>query len=195
MRLPSFSRPYGDFSSLASLPRTASWAKFHVSFYRLEDIFARQGFEISWAMQSIWCGDVADLVEPLYELMAEKVAALHMVCTNGTIMPMMSTGKTANARMWAYVGDDEHPYNVFDFTVRRTEVFPRGLQPGASGRCLPRLQRRGCWQRNHPRRMLGTSAPKVIEAEKTAPEITRQAIEMVRALYAVEKQAALWERW
>jgi transposase len=29
-----------------------------------------------------------------------------------------------------------------------------------------------------------------IEAEKTAPEIARQAIEMVRALYAVEKQAA-----
>jgi Transposase IS66 family len=48
---------------------------FYVSFYRLEDIFARQGFEISWATQSIWCGDVADLVEPLYELMAEKVRA------------------------------------------------------------------------------------------------------------------------
>jgi transposase len=30
----------------------------------------------------------------------------------------------------------------------------------------------------------------VIEAEKTAPEIACQAIEMVRALYAVEKQAA-----
>ena len=28
---------------------------------------------------------------------------------------------------------------------------------------------------------------KVIEAEKVAPEIAREAIEMVRALYAVEK--------
>ena len=41
--------------------------------------------------------------------------------------------------------------------------------------------RAGCWA--HLRR-------KIIEAEKTAPEIARQAIEMVRALYAVEKQAA-----
>jgi Transposase IS66 family len=30
---------------------------------------------------------------------------------------------------------------------------------------------------------------KIIEAEKAAPEIAREAIEMVRALYAVEKQA------
>ena len=31
--------------------------------------------------------------------------------------------------------------------------------------------------------------PKVIEAEKAAPEIARETIEMVRALYAIEKQA------
>jgi len=30
----------------------------YLPLYRLEDIFARQGFEISRATQSIWCGDV-----------------------------------------------------------------------------------------------------------------------------------------
>ena len=48
----------------------------YLPLYRLEDIFTRQGFEISRATQSVWCGDVADLVEPLYELMAERVPAL-----------------------------------------------------------------------------------------------------------------------
>jgi transposase len=43
------------------------------------------------------------------------------------------------------------------------------------------ITRAGCWA--HWRR-------KVIEAEKAAPEIARQAIEMVRALYVIEKQAA-----
>jgi transposase len=33
----------------------------YLPLYRLEDIFERQGFEISRATQSIWCGDVADL--------------------------------------------------------------------------------------------------------------------------------------
>ena len=36
----------------------------YLPLYRLEDIFARQGFEISRATQSVWCGDVADWRNP-----------------------------------------------------------------------------------------------------------------------------------
>ena len=46
------------------------------------------------ATQSVWCGDIADLAEPLYELMAERVRASHVVATDDTIMPMLSKGKT-----------------------------------------------------------------------------------------------------
>jgi len=34
------------------------------------------------------------------------VRASHVVATDDTIMPMLSKGKTTNARMWVYVGDD-----------------------------------------------------------------------------------------
>jgi hypothetical protein len=71
----------------------------YVPLYRLEDIFERQGFEISRATQSVRCGDVADLVEPLWELMADQVRASHVVATDDTIMPMLSREKCANARM------------------------------------------------------------------------------------------------
>ena len=160
----------------------------------MEDIFARQGFEISRATQSVWCGDVADLVEPLYELMAARVRASHVVATDDTIMPMLNTGKTSNARMWVYVGDDAHPYNIFDFTLNRGRDGPKyflkdynqvlladaygGYNGVVAGN---QITRAGCWA--HWRR-------KVIEAEKAAPQIAREAVEMVRALYAVEKQAA-----
>ena len=73
----------------------------YVPLYRLEDIFARQGFEISRATQSVWCGDVADLVEPLMELMANEVRASHVVATDDTIMPMLSPGEM---RQCAHVG-------------------------------------------------------------------------------------------
>src|SRR5215469_343324 len=165
----------------------------YLPFYRIEDIFARQGFEIPRATQSVWCGDMADRFEPLWELMAEGVRASHVVGTDDTIMPMLSTGKTANARMWVYVGDDDHPYNVFDFTLNRGRDGPKyflkdynqvlladaygGYNGVVAGNGIIRA---GCWA--HLRR-------KIIEAEKTAPEIARQAIEMVRALYAVEKKA------
>jgi transposase len=170
---------------------TSKFASY-VPLYRLEDIFARQGFEISRATQSVWCGDVADLVEPLYELMADKVRASHVVATDDTIMPMLNKGKAANARMWVYVGDDAHPYNVFDFTLNRGRDGPKyflrdynqvlladgygGYNGVVAGNGIVRA---GCW--SHLRR-------KVIDAEKAAPEIAREAIDMVRALYAVEKQ-------
>jgi hypothetical protein len=49
-----------------------------------------------------------------------------MGATDDTIMPMMlSKGKTANARMWVYVGDDAHLYNVFDFTLHRGRDGPK----------------------------------------------------------------------
>ncbi|MGC1300402.1 MAG: IS66 family transposase, partial [Alloacidobacterium sp.] len=150
----------------------------YLPLYRLEDIFERQGFEISRATQSVWCGDVADLVEPLYELMAERVRASHVVATDDTIMPMLSKGKAANARMWVYVGDDAHPYNVFDFTLNRGRDGPKyflkdyrqvlladaygGYNGVVAGN---EITRAGCW--SHARR-------KIVEAEKTAPEIARE---------------------
>jgi transposase len=165
----------------------------YLPLYRLEDIFQRQGFEISRATQSVWCGDIADLAEPLYELMAERVRASHMVATDDTIMPMLSKGKTTNARMWVYVGDDGYPYNVFDFTLNRGRDGPKyflkdyrqvlladaygGYNGVVAGN---EITRAGCWA--HMKR-------KVIDAEKTAPEIAQEAVERVRALYAIERQS------
>ena len=164
----------------------------YVPLYRLEDIFERQGFEISRATQSVWCGDMADLAQPLWELMAERVRASHVVATDDTIMPMLSKGKTTNARMWVYVGDDGYPYNVFDFTLNRGRDGPKyflkdyrqvlladaygGYNGVVAGN---EITRAGCWA--HMKR-------KVIDAEKAAPEIAREAVERVRALYAIERQ-------
>ena len=97
----------------------------YLPLYRLEEIFARQGFEIARATQSVWCGAVADLVEPLYQRMAERVRASHVVATDDTVLPMLSVGKTQSARMWVYVGDPQHPYNVFDFTLNRGRDGPQ----------------------------------------------------------------------
>ena len=171
---------------------TSKFSDF-LPLYRLEDIFARQGFEISRATQSVWCGDVADLVEPLYRLMADRVRCSHVVATDDTILPMLSKEKCANARMWVYVGDDAHPYNVFDFTPNRGRDGPKYFLKDYSQVLLADgyggyngvvagngIVRAGCWA--HLRR-------KIIDAEKTAPEIAREAVAMVRSLYAVEKQA------
>jgi hypothetical protein len=158
----------------------------------LEDIFQRQGFGISRATQSVWCGYAGDLAEPLYELMANEVRSSHVVATDDTIMPMLRTGHCAKARMWVYVGDEAHPYNIFDFTLNRGRDGPKyflkdynqvlladaygGYDGVVAGNAIVRA---GCWA--HLRR-------RIIDAEKAAPEIAREAIVLVRALYTVEKQ-------
>jgi transposase len=171
---------------------TSKYAHY-LPLYRLEELFAQQGFEISRATQSIWCRDVADVIEPLYELMAEHVRASHVVATDDTILPMLSKGKTANARMWVYVGDASQPYNIFDFTLHRgrdgplqflkeyDQVLVADAYGGYNGVVAGnRITRAGCWA--HLRR-------KFIDAEKAAPEIAREAVERVRVLYALEHQA------
>ena len=97
----------------------------YLPLYRLEDIFERQGFEISRATQSVWCGDVADVVEPLYRRMAERVRQSHVVATDDTVFPMLGPGQTQSTRMWVYVGDEANPYNVFDFTLNRGREGPK----------------------------------------------------------------------
>src|SRR5437660_810854 len=165
----------------------------YLPLYRLEDIFERQGFEISRATQSVWCGDVADVVEPLYRRMAERVRQSHVVATDDTVFPMLGPGQTQSTRMWVYVGDEGNPYNVFDFTMNRgregpkeflkdyTEILLADAYGGYNGVVAGNaITRAGCW--SHARR-------KFVEAEKTAPEIARAAVDLIGRLFAVEKQA------
>ena len=164
----------------------------YLPLYRLEDIFQRQGFEISRATQSVWCGDVADRVELVYAFMADQVRASHVVATDDTVMPMLSKEKCAKARMWVYVGDAAHPYNVFDFTLSRGRDGPKYFLQGYNQVLLADgyagydgvvagngIVRAGCWA--HLRH-------KIIEAEKAAPDIAREATALVRALYVVERE-------
>src|SRR6202045_5499346 len=164
----------------------------YLPLYRLEDIFERQAFEISRATQSVWCGDVADVVEPLYRRMAERVRQSHVVATDDTGFPMLGPGQTQSTRMWVYVGDEANPYNVFDFTLNRGREGPKeflkdytealladaygGYNGVVAGNAITRA---GCW--SHARR-------KFVEAEKTAPEIAREAVNLIGQLFAVEKQ-------
>jgi len=177
---------------LLSFIVTSKFADY-LPLYRLEDIFERQGFEISRATQSVWCGDVADVVEPLYQRMAERVRKSHVVATDDTVQPMLSPGQTQPARMWVYVGDEANPYNVFDFTLNRSREGPKeflkdytqvlladaygGYNGVVAGNAITRA---GCW--SHARR-------KFVEAEKSAPEIAREAVALMDALFAVERQA------
>ncbi len=53
-----------------------------------------------------------------------------MAGTGDTVTPLLAPEKTKKARMWIYRGDEEHPYNVFDFTESRSRDGPAEFLKG-----------------------------------------------------------------
>jgi transposase len=178
----------------------------YTPLYRLEDLFERSGFEIARSTMSLWCRDVAELVTPLYRLMVQRVLESRVIGTDDTIMPMLNpgAGKAKKARMWVYVGgvgDDAHPYNVFDFTLSRSRDGPAtflknytgtlladayggydGIVSGGVGNGVGGIVRAGCWA--HARR-------KFVDAEASHPAIAAEAVQIIGTLYAIEERAKM----
>jgi transposase len=110
------------------------------------------------------------------------------------VMPMLApgNGKTKQGRMWIYIGDDTHPYNIFDFTLSRSRDGPvrflgdynQTLLADAYGGydgvvVKSAITRAGCWA--HARR-------KFVDAEKSHPAIALEAVGLIKRLYATENQ-------
>lgn len=174
---------------------TAKYADF-LPLYRLENIFARHGFELDRSTMCLWMADVARLVRPVYDRMAQLVRQSHVLATDDTVMPLLQPGRAKQARMWIYRGDESRPHNVFEFTPTRSRDGPAHFLKefggilladaygGYDGIVLDRdLPRAGCW--SHARR-------KFVEADPTAPDVARAVLRLIKSLFEVERRAADW---
>lgn len=95
--------------------------------------------------------------------------------------------------MWIYLGDDDHPYNIFDFTLSRSrdgpalflknykQVLLADAYGGYEGICIEKdIIQAGCW--SHARR-------KFVDAQKLSPPIAAQALGLIGNLFAIEERA------
>lgn len=171
---------------------TSKYADF-LPLHRLQGIFERNGFELDRSTMCLWMADVARLVRPIYDRMVQRVLASHVLATDDTVMPLLAPGRTRQARMWIYRGDESQPYNVFDFTISRSRDGPKRFLREFSGALLADayggydgivldrdLRRAGCW--SHARR-------KFVEAEATAPDLARDILARVKVLFEIESRA------
>jgi transposase len=174
---------------------TSKYADY-LPLHRLQGIFARQGFELDRSTMCLWMADVARLARPIYDLMIRRVLQSHVLATDDTIMPLLQPGRTRQARMWIYLGDDAQPYNVFDFTISRSRDGPKRFLKEFAGTLLADayggydgivldqdLPRAGCW--SHARR-------KFVEVEPTAPDLARTILRPIKALFDIEARAKGW---
>jgi len=168
-------------------------AKFddHLPAYRQQEIFARQGVHIARQTICGWIGAASELLLPLVLLMKRRVLVSKKIHTDDVPVPVLDPTRehTREGRLWGYLGDDKHPYIVFEFSPDHREVYPleflkdfRGfLQCDAyKGYDKVRATIVGCWA--HCRRYF-------FDAEKSDPARAAIALGFIRDLYKVEEAA------
>jgi transposase len=172
----------------------------HLPLYRLEDILTRHGAYLSRSTLGDWVRDAAMVFGPLAALQKDLVLQSPVIWTDDTPVTVLGGEEpgSATGRFWAYIGDDEHPYTVYDFTMSRSRDGPaaflsdyRGsLQADAYGgydgiflASDGGIREVACWA--HARR-------KFYDARSNAPRQANEVLEWIRQLYDIEDRAREW---
>jgi transposase len=172
----------------------------HLPLYRLEDILTRHGLYLSRSTLCDWVQDAAVVLEPLAALQKATVLRSPVIWTDDTPVTVLGGEQpgSTTGRFWAYIGDDAHPYTVYDFTMSRSRDGPaaflrdyRGfLQADAYGgydgiflNSDGGIEEVACWA--HARR-------KFYDARSNAPRQANEILEWIRQLYDIEDRAREW---
>ncbi|HFZ5913559.1 TPA: IS66 family transposase, partial [Escherichia coli] len=113
----------------------------HLPLYRQSEIYRRQGVELSRATLGRWTGAVAELLEPLYDVLRQYVLMPGKVHADDIPVPVQEpgSGKTRTARLWVYVRDDRNassqmpPEVWFAYSPDRKGIHPQNHLAGYSG--------------------------------------------------------------
>jgi transposase len=169
----------------------------HLPLYRLEDILTRHGVFLARSTLCDWVRDAATVLEPLAALQKALVLQSPVIWTDDTPVTVLGGDEpgSSTGRFWAYIGDDEHPYTVYDFTMSRSRDGPvaflsdykgflqadayggyDGIFLGSDGG----VAEVACWA--HARR-------KFYDARSNAPREANEILEWIRQLYDIEDRA------
>lgn len=105
----------------------------YLPLYRLEDILSRSGILFRRSTLCGWVASVAHLLDPFYALMCRRVRQSRVIHTDDTGIKMLQKGQCQGAKFWAYVGDLENPYVVYDFSLTREGENPSRFLEGFTG--------------------------------------------------------------
>jgi transposase len=169
----------------------------HLPLYRLEDILTRHGVHLARSTLGDWVRDAALVLEPLAALQKALVLQSPVIWTDDTPVTVLGGDEpgSSTGRFWAYIGDDGHPYTVYDFTMSRSRDGPAAFLSGYKGFLQADayggydgiflgsdggILEVACWA--HARR-------KFYDARPNAPREANEVLEWIRRLYDIEDRA------
>ncbi len=144
-----------------------------------------------------WVRNAAFVLQPLAELQKSLVLQSPIMWTDDTPVTVLG-GKepgSSKGRFWVYIGDAQHLYSVYDFTMSRARDGPAaflkdyrgflqadayggydGIFLGSDGQIVEVA----CWR---------TARRKFFDARANAPREANQVLEWIRQLYDIEDRA------
>ena len=170
---------------------------YHIPLHRSEQRFERLGAKLPRSTMCDWMASAAELLTPLWQLLKQWVLQSKVLHTDDTTVPVRDETKNNHryGRLWDYIGDENHPGIVFDYTVTHARDGPAeflkgfqgflqadayggydGIYTGSNGAIVEV----GC---------MAHARNKYSEADSTDPERVLAAKAWVRKLYDVEDEA------
>lgn len=132
---PAPSRPIARSFAGAGLLAHIMVAKYgdHLPLYRQQQIYAREGVELSDSTLGDWVGACHQLLRPLIDALHRYVFSAQKLHTDDTPIAVLApgTGKTKQARLWTYVRDDRPSGNLdapavwFRYSPDRKGIHPQ----------------------------------------------------------------------
>jgi transposase len=172
-------------------------AKFadHVPLHRLAGQLSRTGIRIAPSTLGDWLAGAADSLNPLYQLMHQRLLLSRVIHGDDTSVKLRVPGRdrTRQAHLWVNIGDADYPYVLFDFTPDHTAAagperflkdYKGYLQADALAQYeglygLDKVLHVCCWA--HARR-------KFVAAIEAGDERGQVALDWIRQLYAIERE-------
>jgi transposase len=169
----------------------------HIPLHRSEQRLVYLGAPLSRSTMCDWMAASALLLTPLWQLLKDHILRSKVLHTDDTTVPVRDEKRSDHryGRLWDYIGDDDHPGIVFDYTITHARDGPAeflkefkgylqadayggydGIYTGSNGTIVEV----GCWA--HARN-------KFADAQSTDPERVLAAKAWVRRLYDVEDEA------
>jgi transposase len=173
----------------------------HLPLHRMEDVYERQGMFLPRSTLCDWLMACGGLLLPLYDRLVHWTLQSRALHTDDTPVKMqeLRTHLLSTARLWAYLGDDAHPYNVFDFTLNRKRDGPQHFLAGYRGYlhadafsgydCLYLPDPRTTQARIVEVACNAHARRKFYEARTSDALRSHQALAYYRQLYELERQA------
>lgn len=161
----------------------------HLPLNRLEDIYARDGLELSRSTICGWHGELVDLVRPLVAAMRADAFEQPYLCVDATGVLVQAKHQCRSSHFWVMVAPERHV--LFEYTRQHDGDTVDDVLAGYKGYLVAdahsvydHLYREGdvvevnCWA--HARRYF-------FKAMSSDPERAKVALGLIAALFQIER--------